>query len=83
MAQARHIGKVVLTMPARPRERRAARRPADATYLVTGGLGGLGLEVARWLVERGARALVLVGRQRAHAGGDGRDRAAARATARR
>ncbi|WP_338866153.1 type I polyketide synthase [Myxococcus stipitatus] len=35
----------------------------DASYLVTGGLGGLGLKVARWLVERGARHLVLVGRR--------------------
>ncbi|HWO22760.1 MAG TPA: amino acid adenylation domain-containing protein [Kofleriaceae bacterium] len=34
----------------------------DGTYLVTGGLGGVGLEVARWLVERGARRLVLLGR---------------------
>ncbi|MFI9388317.1 beta-ketoacyl synthase N-terminal-like domain-containing protein [Kutzneria sp. NPDC052558] len=35
---------------------------ADATYLVTGGLGDLGLEVAAWLVGRGARRLVLAGR---------------------
>jgi NAD(P)-dependent dehydrogenase (short-subunit alcohol dehydrogenase family) len=35
---------------------------ADATYIVTGGLGGLGLLVARWLVERGARHLALLGR---------------------
>ncbi|MDC0721162.1 type I polyketide synthase [Nannocystis bainbridge] len=35
---------------------------ADATYLLTGGLGGLGLEAARWLVQAGARHLVLVGR---------------------
>ncbi len=34
----------------------------DASYLITGGLDGLGLEVARWLVGRGARHLVLVGR---------------------
>jgi phthiocerol/phenolphthiocerol synthesis type-I polyketide synthase D len=33
-----------------------------ATYLVTGGLGGLGMETARWLVDRGARYLVLLGR---------------------
>jgi acyl transferase domain-containing protein/aryl carrier-like protein len=33
-----------------------------ASYLVTGGLGGLGSAVARWLVERGARHLILVGR---------------------
>ena len=35
---------------------------ADATYLITGGLGGLGLEVARSFVQRGARHLVLLGR---------------------
>ncbi|MEH2172819.1 SDR family NAD(P)-dependent oxidoreductase [Nostoc sp.] len=34
----------------------------DSTYLITGGLGGLGLLVARWLVEQGAKNLVLVGR---------------------
>jgi acyl transferase domain-containing protein/acyl carrier protein len=34
----------------------------DASYLVTGGLGALGLEVARWLVYHGARHVVLVGR---------------------
>ncbi|MFT5375678.1 MAG: acyl transferase domain-containing protein/acyl-CoA synthetase (AMP-forming)/AMP-acid ligase II [Candidatus Latescibacterota bacterium] len=34
----------------------------DGAYLVAGGLGGLGLEVARWLVERGAGQVVLVGR---------------------
>ncbi|MFI7544653.1 beta-ketoacyl synthase N-terminal-like domain-containing protein [Actinoplanes sp. NPDC049599] len=34
-----------------------------ATYLVTGGLGVLGLEVARWLAGRGARRLVLAGRE--------------------
>ncbi len=35
----------------------------EATYLITGGLGGLGLKVAQWLVEKGARHLVLVGRR--------------------
>ena len=34
----------------------------DATYLITGGLGGLGLAVARWMVERGARRFILAGR---------------------
>jgi acyl carrier protein len=34
----------------------------DATYLVTGGLGALGLGTAEWLVARGARHLVLTGR---------------------
>ena len=36
---------------------------ADATYLVTGGLGALGLLVARWLVDSGARHIVLVSRR--------------------
>ncbi|MEZ4868999.1 MAG: type I polyketide synthase [Caldilineaceae bacterium] len=35
---------------------------ADASYLITGGLGGLGLRVAQWLAAQGARRLVLVGR---------------------
>ncbi|MDR3538263.1 MAG: beta-ketoacyl reductase, partial [Acetobacteraceae bacterium] len=34
----------------------------DATYLVTGGLAGVGLAVARWLAASGARSIVLVGR---------------------
>ncbi|KAB8332382.1 type I polyketide synthase [Scytonema tolypothrichoides VB-61278] len=35
---------------------------ADATYLITGGLGGIGLLVAQWMVDHGAKHLVLVGR---------------------
>jgi acyl transferase domain-containing protein/acyl-CoA synthetase (AMP-forming)/AMP-acid ligase II/acyl carrier protein len=35
---------------------------ADATYLVTGGLGGIGIRIAQWMVQRGARRLVLMGR---------------------
>ncbi|MBI3554121.1 MAG: SDR family NAD(P)-dependent oxidoreductase [Elusimicrobia bacterium] len=36
---------------------------AEGTYLITGGLGGLGLLVARRLVARGARHLALLGRR--------------------
>ena len=35
---------------------------SEATYLITGGLGGLGLSVAGWLVEQGARHLALMSR---------------------
>jgi acyl transferase domain-containing protein len=35
---------------------------AGATYLITGGLGALGLQVAKWLIGQGARHLVLTGR---------------------
>ncbi|MDZ8137565.1 MAG: type I polyketide synthase [Nostoc sp. DedQUE04] len=44
----------------------AAHKPLrfreDSTYLITGGMGGLGLLVAHWMVQQGARHLVLVGR---------------------
>lgn len=67
MSQAKHIGKVVLAFSEQevsvkpPRDRRL-ELSAESTYLVTGGLGGFGLEVARFLVDRGARHLVLAGR---------------------
>ncbi|MFM7585002.1 MAG: SDR family NAD(P)-dependent oxidoreductase, partial [Caldilinea sp.] len=35
----------------------------DGAYLITGGLGSLGLQTAQWLVEQGARQLVLTGRR--------------------
>src|SRR2546421_1708603 len=36
---------------------------SDGTYLITGGLGGVGLRTAQWMVEQGARHLVLMGRR--------------------
>jgi NADPH:quinone reductase-like Zn-dependent oxidoreductase/acyl carrier protein len=57
MAQAKHVGKVVLRQ-----DMDRSRISPDATYLVTGGLGSLGLAVAQWLVAEGAQHLVLVGR---------------------
>jgi acyl transferase domain-containing protein/NADPH:quinone reductase-like Zn-dependent oxidoreductase/acyl carrier protein len=63
MAQARHTGKIVLRAPRDGRESAAAPRiVADATYLISGGLGALGVRTARWLVQCGARHIVLVGR---------------------
>ncbi|KRB18224.1 type I polyketide synthase [Rhizobacter sp. Root16D2] len=38
---------------------------AARSYLVTGGLRGLGLRVAEWLADQGARNLVLMGRRAA------------------
>ncbi|MCM3904759.1 MAG: type I polyketide synthase [Pyrinomonadaceae bacterium] len=40
---------------------------ADASYLISGGAGGLGLLVAAWMIEKGARHLVLLGRNAASA----------------
>lgn len=36
----------------------------SGTYLISGGLGGLGLTVARWMVEQGVRHLVLLSRSK-------------------
>ncbi len=57
MAQGRHIGKLVVLQ-----ETPQFAIHEDATYMITGGLGGLGLAVATWLVDLGAKHLVLVGR---------------------
>ena len=59
MRAARHIGKIVFTNSPLAQ----SRLRADRTYLVTGGLGGIGCVVARWLAEHGAGAIVLNGRR--------------------
>jgi len=60
MQQARHTGKIVVTQPTGDR----ITIHKEATYLITGGLAGLGLHTAQWLVVQGARNLVLLGRSR-------------------
>ncbi|HEY7417148.1 MAG TPA: SDR family NAD(P)-dependent oxidoreductase, partial [Ktedonobacteraceae bacterium] len=74
LAQGKQIGKIVVSfrrkrgqmvLPERHRGEEQWTAPllsAESTYLLSGGLGALGLNVATWLVEQGARSLVLVGR---------------------
>ena len=61
MAQAKHIGKVVLSMPAQQQPTEHIK--SNKSYLITGGLGGLGLKMAEWLVTQGATHLVLSSRR--------------------
>jgi acyl transferase domain-containing protein/acyl carrier protein len=66
MARAKHIGKVVVSqsdVEDLPVNRFTLPFRSDATYLVTGGLSGLGLRAAEWMVGNGARNLVLIGRR--------------------
>lgn len=63
-----HIGKVVVSMTgaegqiqAKPSARPVEFDP-EAAYLLTGGLGGLGKSMSTWMIERGARCLVLLSR---------------------
>ncbi|WP_372840552.1 SDR family NAD(P)-dependent oxidoreductase [Phaeovulum sp.] len=68
MQKSGHIGKIVVRPPG---VESAAARPitraltVDRTgwHLVVGGLGGLGVEIAAWLVDGGARAIALMGRR--------------------
>ncbi|XP_049874376.1 fatty acid synthase [Pectinophora gossypiella] len=79
MATGKHIGKVVLRVrEEEPSGPAAAPRLVSAmprtymhparSYVLVGGLGGFGLELAQWLVVRGARQLVLVGRSGVRSG---------------
>ncbi len=74
MAQGRHIGKLVLqfagmedasVLPPRSGDKgdKEAVFRRDATYLLTGGLGGVGAVVAEWMAENGAGHLVLASRR--------------------
>ncbi|XP_063817309.1 fatty acid synthase [Pseudophryne corroboree] len=73
MAQGKHIGKVLIKV--RDEEVGSAREsevllpaiprtsfPPTKSYIITGGLGGFGLELAQWLIERGAQNLILTSR---------------------
>ncbi|XP_004639517.1 fatty acid synthase [Octodon degus] len=75
MAQGKHIGKVLVQVHEEEREcsLQGAQPvpmvaisktfcPSHKTYIITGGLGGFGLELAEWLLLRGAQKLVLTSR---------------------
>jgi NADPH:quinone reductase-like Zn-dependent oxidoreductase/acyl carrier protein len=70
MQQSRQIGKVVVSfkdienLPVQVEESSDSTLKLDGngSYLVTGGLGGFGLKTAQWLVEKGAKHLILLGR---------------------
>uniref|UniRef100_A0A8C4V073 Fatty acid synthase n=1 Tax=Falco tinnunculus TaxID=100819 RepID=A0A8C4V073_FALTI len=75
MAQGKHIGKVMIKVQEEEKEHHLRKSkpvkisavsrtscPPTKSYIITGGLGGFGLELAQWLVERGAQKLVLTSR---------------------
>lgn len=76
MQKGQHIGKIVVTMPKNPQElsvtavkHKLHLRP-EASYLLVGGLGGLGRAISTWMVERGARNLVFLSRSAGKSDGD-------------
>jgi len=66
MAQARHIGKIVLS-PVSEYYTESSKSvgviKTEATYIISGGLGALGIKLAKWLALAGAGHIVLFGRQ--------------------
>ncbi len=68
LQKAKHIGKVVIQMPeirqqAGTSEVYISMFNENATYLITGGLGGIGFEVAKWMVRKGAKNILLGSRK--------------------
>ncbi len=66
MARAKQVGKIMLkfanqTVMANPRTQ-SCFIDSNSSYLITGGLSGFGLIAAKWLVEKGAKHLILLGR---------------------
>ncbi|WP_123027421.1 type I polyketide synthase [Mycolicibacterium stellerae] len=57
MQQARHIGKIVVQIP------KPLQPQADRSYLITGGLGAIGLRTAAYLAQLGAGDIVLTSRR--------------------
>jgi NADPH:quinone reductase-like Zn-dependent oxidoreductase len=69
MAEARHIGKIVLSFEPQAVQVMPSETPfipirPDRSYLITGGLGGLGLAIAQWMIQKGAKRVFLMGRRK-------------------
>jgi len=80
MAQGKHMGKVLLKIRDEEAQKVVLPKPVKVravcrtlchpqhSYLITGGLGGFGLELAQWLINRGARNIVLSSRSGVRSG---------------
>ncbi|MEL6930314.1 MAG: SDR family NAD(P)-dependent oxidoreductase, partial [Cyanobacteria bacterium J06600_6] len=64
MQQGKHQGKIVISGDNRTAKDKSKFQTATyrSTYLITGGMGAIGLRVAQWLIEKGVTSLVLLGR---------------------
>lgn len=68
MQKGQHIGKIVVSMPENTSNLQIAARPhtakfkRDKTYLLVGGLGGIGKSVSNWMVQNGAQHIMYLSR---------------------
>jgi phthiocerol/phenolphthiocerol synthesis type-I polyketide synthase C len=68
MAQSKHVGKVVILQP--PASTLPLFRP-DRAYLISGGLGSLGIPLLEWMADHGAHHLIAISRGAGSAIADG------------
>ena len=61
----RHLARLMRQALPKQEEKRPLFDP-DASYLITGGMGGIGLTLAKYMSEQGARNIVLMGRKGLH-----------------
>lgn len=75
MQKGQHIGKIIVSMPNESRDLGCAAVPfkfklrPNVSYLLVGGLGGLGRAVSTWMVESGARHIIYLSRSAKETGG--------------
>ncbi|KAJ3493074.1 hypothetical protein NLG97_g4971 [Lecanicillium saksenae] len=67
MQTGKHIGKIVLSVEPGETIKALPRQPVvklrqDASYLIIGGVGGIGKSIARWMLNNGAKNLILLSR---------------------
>ncbi|WP_454782253.1 SDR family NAD(P)-dependent oxidoreductase [Legionella sp. WA2022007384] len=70
MQQSKHIGKIIVRFTEKPNDHLLNFKSLsslslcpNSAYLITGGFSGFGLKSAQYLAEKGARHLILLGRQ--------------------
>ncbi|TVY91443.1 Reducing polyketide synthase [Lachnellula willkommii] len=69
MQSGKHIGKLVVVphdndvVPVVRLRKPVAKFTSEATYVISGGFGGLGQEIIRWMVDQGARNLIVTSRR--------------------
>ncbi|KAL9123055.1 MAG: hypothetical protein Q9187_000382 [Circinaria calcarea] len=70
MQAGKHMGKIIVKLNKGDlvsviSQKRPVKLLADASYLIVGGLGGIGRSIAQWFVQHGAKHLVLLSRSAA------------------
>ncbi|RAK85572.1 ketoacyl-synt-domain-containing protein [Aspergillus costaricaensis CBS 115574] len=74
MQAGKHMGKVIVSVDGNTKLKITSATykdvtfRADSSYLLVGGLGGIGREICKWMVERNAKTLILVSRSGLNSG---------------